>query len=112
MKKAPKFVKELTFLFPYIFDEETRKQNISSRQLYHRMNREMTVRIATVRLVISDTARRNITDTTAPSSSHNFTDCVQTDEKELIHPKYLMQHPFFKNIYGQKGRIWHPVKTH
>jgi hypothetical protein len=26
----------------------------------------------------------------------------RTDEKEYIHTKNLLQHPFFRNIYGKK----------
>jgi hypothetical protein len=28
----------------------------------------------------------------------------RTEEKELTHPKNLLQHPFFRNIYGQKRK--------
>jgi hypothetical protein len=75
--KALKFEKELTFLVPYIFDKETQQSNISSpstlsqdEQSNDDMDNHGTANN-------NDTAHSNITNTTAPSSSHASTDCVQ-----------------------------------
>jgi hypothetical protein len=99
--KAPKFEKKLTFLVPYIFDEETRQSNISSPSTLlddEQSNDDMESHGT----ADNDTAHSSITDTTAPSSPHASTVYNRTGEKEHIHPKNPLQHPSFRNIYGQK----------
>jgi hypothetical protein len=103
--KAPKFEKESTFSAPHISDEITLKPNVSSLQLYHRMNSEMTVRIATARSIIS--TQQTATLPTPLRPRHLMTSLIvykRTDGTEFIHPNCLLQLPFFSNICRQKNK--------
>jgi hypothetical protein len=80
--KAPKFEEELTFLVPYIFDEETLQSNISSPSTLSQDEQSHDDMDSHGTADNNDTAYSNITDTTAPSSSHAYTDCVQKNRRK------------------------------
>jgi uncharacterized protein YkuJ len=64
--KAPKFEKELTSLLPYIFDEETRKWNISSLSTLSQDEHSNYDTNSHGTFDNIDMAHSNITDTIAP----------------------------------------------
>ena len=95
--KAPKFEKELTFLAPYIFDEETRQSHISApstlsqdEQSNDDMDSNGTADNNNTAILPTPLRLRQLRPP--------LTVYKRTDEKELIHTKNLLQHPFFRNI--------------
>jgi hypothetical protein len=80
--KAPKFEKELTFLVPYIFGEETRQSNISFPSTLSQDEQSNDDVDSDGTAGNNDTAHSCITDITAPSSPRASTDCVQQNRRK------------------------------
>jgi hypothetical protein len=83
--KAPKFEKELTFLVPYICDEEIRESKIYSPSNLTQDEKSSDNMDSHGTVDNNDAAHSSITDTTAPASSHACTDCVQKNQRKRTH---------------------------